>query len=56
MSQSMHVLTLEILKAKYNLSELSNKEIHNAYRSIYSELLAAEKEYIKLHPGEKLLA
>ncbi len=56
MSETMHKLTLEVLKAKHDLSKMSNTEIHSAYREIYSDLLSAEKEYVKSHPGQKYLA
>ena len=52
----MHKLTLEVLKAKHDLSKMSNIEIHTAYRKIYSDLLSAEDEYVKAHPGQKYLA
>lgn len=56
MSQTMHTLTMEILKSKYDLKQLSVSDIHEAYRSIYFELLSLEKEYVKSHAGEKFLA
>ena len=56
MSQTMHALTMEILKSKYDLKQLSVNDIHETYRSIYSELLSLEKEYVKSHTGEKFLA
>lgn len=55
MSETMHVLTLEILKAKYDFKSLSNIEIHKNYRDIYAELLQAEWDYVQANPGKKLL-
>lgn len=55
MSETMHTLALEILKAKINLSETSNVEIHKAYREIYAELLKCEHDYALANPGSKLL-
>lgn len=55
MSETMHTLSLEILKTKNDLNSLSNVEIHKIYREIYAELQHAEKEYIKNNPGTLLL-
>lgn len=55
MSETMHALTLEILKAKSILNDSSIVEIHKMYREIYAELLQAEKDYVSANPGQKYL-
>ena len=56
MSEAMHKLTLEVLKAKHNLCKMSNSEIHAVYRKIYSDLLSVDDEYVKSHHGQHYLA
>lgn len=55
MNETLHTLTLEILKAKYNLSKLSTFETHKMYREIYKELQKAEKDYVSENPGTKYM-
>lgn len=55
MHDTLHVLALETLKEKYDLSQLSNAEIYKAYREIYEELKLAEKDFVKTKPGMKIL-
>lgn len=55
MSETMHTLALELLKAKNDLSSLSNAEVHKAYREIYAELQQAEKDYVKENPSMRIL-
>lgn len=42
-NNNLHNLTTEILKAKYDLKNLSVKEIYVAYNQIYNELYSLYK-------------
>lgn len=55
MSETMHKLTMEILKVRYDFKNCSNKELHTAYREIYDELQKLDLKYAKDHPGMKIL-
>lgn len=55
MSETLHSIALEILKAKSDLANLSATEIHKVYREIYTELQEAEKNYVNEKPGMKVM-
>lgn len=55
MNETLHTLALEILKTKYNLSDITSTDAYWRYREIYAELQQAERDYLKENPGVKFL-